>query len=56
MPAADAGEDRPAAETVIQAIALASGKLPGHERYLTKYEMIRLCQAWLAGDVKMPSE
>lgn len=46
-PATNGGEDRPAAETIIQAIALAKGKLPGHERYLTKYEMIALCQQWL---------
>lgn len=38
----------PEAETVILAIALAGGTLPGHERYLTKLQMIQLCKTWLA--------
>lgn len=37
----------PSAETIIHAIALAGGKLQGHARYLTKYDMIRMCQEWM---------
>jgi len=37
----------PTALTVIRAIALAGGKLKGSEYYLTKYQMIGLCQRWL---------
>lgn len=37
----------PSAETVILAIALAGGKLKGHQRFMTKYDMVRLCKAWL---------
>lgn len=38
---------RIAAITVLQAIALADGKLHGHEYYLTKYQMIALARAFL---------
>lgn len=38
---------RIAAITVLQAIALADGKLPGHEDYLTKMQMIALARAFL---------
>ncbi len=40
-------EDLPTALTVIKAIALADGILLGGEGYLTKYQMIQLCKAWL---------
>lgn len=41
------GPRLPTALTVIKAIAAADGVLPGGENYLTKYRMIKLCQAWL---------
>jgi hypothetical protein len=41
---------RPEAEVVIRAIALASGKLPGHEYFLTKSQMIQICRQWLKED------
>lgn len=37
----------PTALTIIKAIALADGRLKGSPRYLTKYQMIRLCKNWL---------
>jgi hypothetical protein len=40
--------DLPSAGTIIQAIALAGGKLPGHEYYLTRQNMVDLCRRWLA--------
>ncbi len=38
---------RIAAITVLAAIANADGKLPGHEDYLTKLQMIALARAFL---------
>lgn len=37
----------PSARTIIQAIALADGKLKGHELYLSKLQICALCKAWL---------
>ena len=47
LSATERGADLPAAETVIKAIALAKGKLRGHEYFLTKTEMIGICEQWL---------
>lgn len=38
---------KPTALTIIKKISLADGKLKGHEDYMTKYEIIRLCKLWL---------
>jgi hypothetical protein len=48
LSASEPSEDLPTAETVIKAIALAKGKLRGHEYFLTKTEMIGICEQWLA--------
>lgn len=45
----------PSAKTVIQVIALADGKLKGHEYYLTKLQMIAICKTWLTKTQKRKS-
>jgi hypothetical protein len=47
LPASEPSEDLPTAETIIKAIALAKGKLRGHEYFLTKTEIILVCEQWL---------